>query len=144
MDVKELNKSQLILLAILLSFITSIATGIVTVSLMNQMPKSVPQTINNVIQRTIEKVTTVDTTDKATSTDTVKDNGVILSDGEALVNIYQIGNSSLPTTDNNTIPSAIYDTLTIDAFGKTVKLADSLNVTNLDIEHGTFELELLA
>src|SRR3989338_759716 len=31
MDVKDLNKSQLILLAILLSFVTSIVTGITTV-----------------------------------------------------------------------------------------------------------------
>ena len=46
MDIKDLNKSQLILLAILLSFITSIATGIVTVTLMQQAPSSVTVPIN--------------------------------------------------------------------------------------------------
>jgi len=56
MDVKELNKSQLILLAILLSFITSIATGITTVSLMQQAPKSIMVPINRVVQQTVEKI----------------------------------------------------------------------------------------
>jgi hypothetical protein len=56
MDIKDLNKKQLLLLCLLITFVVSIATGIITVSLMQQMPKSVPQTINNVIQRTIEKV----------------------------------------------------------------------------------------
>ena len=56
MDVKELNKSQLIMLAILLSFITSIATGIVTVSLMQQMPVNVVAPINRIVQQTVEKI----------------------------------------------------------------------------------------
>ncbi|HAS80470.1 MAG: hypothetical protein UR25_C0001G0073 [Candidatus Nomurabacteria bacterium GW2011_GWE1_32_28] len=56
MDVKELNKSQLIMLAILLSFITSIATGIVTVTLMQQAPASVTVPINRVVRETVEKI----------------------------------------------------------------------------------------
>ena len=56
MDVQELNKSQLILLAILLSFITSIATGIVTVTLMQQAPSSVTVPINRIIKQTVEKI----------------------------------------------------------------------------------------
>ena len=56
MDVKELNKSQLILLAILLSFITSIATGIVTVTLMQQAPASVTAPITRIIKQTVEKI----------------------------------------------------------------------------------------
>ena len=56
MDVKELNKSQLIMLAILLSFITSIATGIVTVTLMQQAPSSVTVPINRVVRETVEKI----------------------------------------------------------------------------------------
>ncbi|MBX4215455.1 S1C family serine protease [Candidatus Parcubacteria bacterium] len=52
----DLNKNQLILLALLVSFVTSIATGIVTVSLMEQAPQSVTQTINKVVTQTIEKV----------------------------------------------------------------------------------------
>jgi len=60
MDIKDLNKSQLILLAILLSFITSIATGITTVTLMQQAPTSVTAPINNVVRQTIEKIQQVE------------------------------------------------------------------------------------
>lgn len=60
MDIKELNKTQLILLAILLSFITSIATGITTVTLMQQAPVSFTAPINRVVQQTIEKIQQVE------------------------------------------------------------------------------------
>lgn len=56
MDVKDLNKSQLILLAILLSFITSIATGIATVTLLEKAPQSVTVPINRIVQQTVEKI----------------------------------------------------------------------------------------
>ncbi len=60
MDVKELNKSQLILLALLLSFVTSIATGITTVTLMDQAPASVTVPINRIVRETVEKVVPVE------------------------------------------------------------------------------------
>lgn len=60
MDIKDLNKSQLILLAILLSFITSIATGITTVTLMQQAPVSFTAPINRVIRQTVEKIEQVE------------------------------------------------------------------------------------
>src|SRR3989338_3009081 len=60
MDIKDLNKSQLILLAVLLSFITSIATGITTVTLMQQAPASVTVPVNRVIRQTIEKIEQVE------------------------------------------------------------------------------------
>lgn len=60
MDLNDLNKSQLILLAILLSFITSIATGITTVTLMDQAPDSVTVPINRVIRQTVEKIQQVE------------------------------------------------------------------------------------
>lgn len=60
MDMKELNKSQLILLAVLLSFVTSIATGITTVTLMQQAPASFTVPVNRVIRQTIEKIEQVE------------------------------------------------------------------------------------
>lgn len=60
MDIKELNKTQLILLAVLLSFVTSIATGITTVTLMQQAPVSFTAPVNRVIQQTIEKIQQVE------------------------------------------------------------------------------------
>ena len=60
MDLNDLNKSQLILLAILLSFIVSIATGITTVTLMQQAPDSVTVPINRIVRQTIEKIEQVE------------------------------------------------------------------------------------
>lgn len=60
MDIKDLNKSQLILLAVLLSFVTSIATGITTVTLMQQAPASFTTPVNRVIKQTIEKIQQVE------------------------------------------------------------------------------------
>ena len=60
MDMKELNKSQLILLAVLLSFVTSIATGITTVTLMQQAPASFTVPVNRIIKQTIEKIEQVE------------------------------------------------------------------------------------
>lgn len=86
MDIKELNKTQLILLTLLITFVVSIATGIVTVSLMQKMPKSVPQTINNVIERTIEKVSTTPVVAPITVT---KDTASFDS-GNPLVSLYSV------------------------------------------------------
>lgn len=60
MDIKDLNKSQLILLAVLLSFVTSIATGITTVTLMQQAPASFTAPVNRIIKQTIEKIEQVE------------------------------------------------------------------------------------
>ena len=56
MDLNNLSKHQVILVALLVSFVASTATGIITVSLMNQAPPPVTQTIEHVIQTTVEKV----------------------------------------------------------------------------------------
>ncbi|MFA6393032.1 MAG: hypothetical protein WCW54_03035 [Candidatus Paceibacterota bacterium] len=131
MDIKELDKKQLILLTLLITFIVSIATGIVTVSLMNQMPKSVPQTINNVIQRTIEKVTTVETpikSDNATS-DKTKEDKSLIGDGDAIVNIYSVDtkiiNNSTSTTGTTAVDSTQPGVTTdIKALGQGIIISD--------------------
>jgi len=60
MDIKDLNKPQLILLAVLLSFVTSIATGITTVTLMQQAPASFTAPVNRIIRQTVEKIQQVE------------------------------------------------------------------------------------
>lgn len=76
----DLNKQQLILLALLVSFVTSIATGIVTVSLMDQAPPTVTQTINRVVEKTIERVTqTATSTPGEKVTVVVKDEDLTIS-----------------------------------------------------------------
>lgn len=62
MDVKDLNKSQLILLAILLSFVTSIATGITTVTLMQQAPASFTVPVTRIVRETVEKIVPAEST----------------------------------------------------------------------------------
>ncbi len=60
MDLEDLNKPQLILLALLLSFVTSLATGITTVALMQRAPTSFTVPVNRVIQQTVEKIQQVE------------------------------------------------------------------------------------
>ncbi len=126
MDIKELDKKQLILLVLLITFVVSIATGIVTVSLMKQMPASVPQAINNVIERTIEKVTTIE----VPATDTGKDSNdnsnnsvsnsiVTLGDSNALVSIYL--NNKIETTEN---PEQISESSAIEPIGQGIIISE--------------------
>ncbi|MEX0918617.1 MAG: S1C family serine protease [Candidatus Paceibacterota bacterium] len=76
---EDLNKNQIILLALFVSFITSIATGIVTVTLMDQAPASVSQTINRVVERTVERVVPGETST------VVKEVPVIVTEEELIV-----------------------------------------------------------
>jgi hypothetical protein len=121
MDIKDLDKKQLILLTLLITFVVSIATGIVTVSLMNQMPKTVPQTINNVIQRTIEKVTTVETPTKTNVAPSNNENGgTILGSGDIVVNIYSITDNTLPTPPTLTTPPTTSESPSIPSSNGTI------------------------
>ena len=60
MDIKDLNKLQLLMMAVLLSFIVSIATGITTVTLMQQAPASFTMPVNRIIKQTVEKIQQVE------------------------------------------------------------------------------------
>jgi hypothetical protein len=125
MDIKELNKTQLILLTLLITFVVSIATGIVTVSLMQQMPKSVPQTINNVIQRTIEKVSVPMPVITEPSGDTKPNSS--FGDGDALVPIYSLVDASIPPETSKPLGQGII----ISDVG--LLLADASILTDKDI-----------
>ncbi len=90
MDIKDLNKPQLILLVLLVSFVVSIATGVSVVSLMQQEPTTVTQTINKVIQHTIEKITVPAEDSKKNNTDKndTKNTTVATSSIKPLVDLY--------------------------------------------------------
>lgn len=60
MDIKDLNKSQMVLLLILLSFVVSMATSITTYSLLEKAPENVKRPITQVVQRTVEKIVEVE------------------------------------------------------------------------------------
>lgn len=137
MDIKELDKRQLILLTLLITFVVSIATGIVTVSLMNQMPKTVPQTINNVIQRTIERVTTVETPTKTDNSTTItKDTDLVQGDGEAIVSIYRKGSVTTSPENNTSTNEANGDVSTDNSStlpDETDKLGDGVIISDLGL-----------
>lgn len=82
MNIKDLDKTQMILLVMLVCFVISIATGIVTISLMQEVPVSVPQTINRVIERTINNVTTVPVVQTEETS--------IIGDSEGTVDIFNL------------------------------------------------------
>ena len=74
---EDLDKNQVILLAIFVAFVSSVATGVVVVTLMDQSSTGVTQTINRVVERTIERVTAPG------KTETVK---LIVKEDETVVN----------------------------------------------------------
>ncbi|MFA6254091.1 MAG: trypsin-like peptidase domain-containing protein [Candidatus Paceibacterota bacterium] len=59
MDIKDLNRSQFLLLLLLIMLVTSITTAVVTVTLFDQTPKAgIVNTVNRVIERVIPGATT--------------------------------------------------------------------------------------
>lgn len=103
MDIKDLNKPQMILLVLLVSFVVSIATGVSVVSLMQPEPTTVTQTINKVIQHTIENVEK--NTNQEDSANIKKENNTTptIAHDKPLVDLYSIPKENpniIPATDN--------------------------------------------
>jgi S1-C subfamily serine protease len=126
MDIKDLNKQQLILLAVLLSFVTSIATGIVTVTLMQQAPSSVTLPINRVIQQTVEKIQQVE---GKTTVQTV-----VVKEEDLVVDAISKNKPSIFTISNEGVDAghgfAVNDKGIIVADAVLVSESGSYNVTN--------------
>jgi hypothetical protein len=115
MDIKDLNKQQLILLTMLFSFVISIATGIVSISLMKVVPPTVPQTINRVIERTINNVVTAPTESKKEEA-----KSSVVGDGNVIVDVYAgEGKSANP----NIVPDMV-DTKPPAPLGQGVIISD--------------------
>ena len=118
MDLKDLNKQQLILLTMLFSFVISIATGIVSISLMKVAPPIVPQTINRVIERTINNVVTAPEEKKTEDKDS---NSTVVGDGNVVVAIYSgdiTGNIPIdPNTGKEMVAPALGEGVIISDVG---------------------------
>ncbi len=127
-EIKDLNKTQLIWLAVLLSFVVSIATGIVTVTLMQQAPAAVTQTINRVVQQTVEKVVPGYT---STTTQTV----VVKEDDLVVDAVAKIRSISYPLFTSKESTVAVGD---VHLLGSGIFL---FNDTNIDIEK-TYTIEI--
>ncbi len=110
MEIKDLNKSQLILLTLLVSFVVSIATGITAVSLMQQLP-SATKVINRVIERTINNVTTAPTKEESTNT--------TMGDGDTIVDVYLPEVSVVPNANEitNVVPAPLGQGVIISEVG---------------------------
>ena len=112
---EQLNKQQIILLALLVSFVSSIATGIVTVSLMQQDQPTAVQTINRIVERTIEKAS-----DDASA---VTKETIVVKDDEAVPNAVSAVSRSVAriyTSDGGTPLSFVGIGLIVTSSGRIV------------------------
>lgn len=96
---EDLNKSQLILLAILVSFVTSIATSTLTIAKLDEGAPTVTQTITRVVERTIQTVTPGQTNT------VVKEVPVVVTEEELIVKVVDeasgaVGTLTFGTTEN--------------------------------------------
>ena len=125
---EQLNKHQLILLALLVSFVTSIATGIVTVALMDQAPQSVSQTINRVVERTIQQVVSPATT-TINTVNTIKETVVVNEDDQVVNTISKNSGSLIRIFRTNTDITYGTDAMTFVGIG-TVVSSDNIIATD--------------
>jgi S1-C subfamily serine protease len=98
--VEDLNKQQIILLALLVSFVASVATSIMTYSLLNEAPLSVTQTINRIVERTVETVTPAQVNPPAVQE--VKETVVVQEEELLIEAIAKNQNSLVRIWDKNT------------------------------------------
>lgn len=95
---EDLNKSQIVLLAIFITLVTSAATGVVTVTLMDQAPPGITQTVNRVVERTVERVISPGSVEKTEIKQIVKeDDAIVASIKLAKTSIVSISRNGLNT-----------------------------------------------
>ena len=138
---EELNKTQLVLLAIFITLVTSSATGVIVVTLMDQSPQGVTQTINRVVERTVERVVAPGKVEKTEVTQIVREDDNIISSikkaKQSLVRIYHDNSSSVaaiaPSDSINTAEqSSLIDTAVQNFQDQTASLVSSLKFAETD------------
>jgi S1-C subfamily serine protease len=101
---EELNKTQIILLAIFITFVTSVATGVVVVTLMDQAPQGITQTVNRVVERTVERVVSPGKVEQTEIKQIVREDDTIVSSvktaRQSLVKVFKQGNSALTNVND--------------------------------------------
>lgn len=103
MQMQDLTKTQIVLLALLVSFVSSLATGIVTVTLMDQSPQEVTRVLNRVVQKTVNQIVPAPVESPAKKpvehTVVVKEEDLITTalskNSKTLVRLYEIPDPSL-------------------------------------------------
>lgn len=76
---EDLNKTQLVLLAIFITLVAASSTGVIVVTLMDQAPPAVTQTINRVVERTIETVVSPGKVEKTEIRQVLKEDDTIVA-----------------------------------------------------------------
>lgn len=107
---EELNKTQIILLAIFITLVTSVATGVVVVTLMDQAPQGITQTVNRVVERTVERVVSPGKVEKTEIKQIVREDDTIVSSiktaKQSLVKVVRpIGSGDIVSSPESQIAS---------------------------------------
>lgn len=106
---EELNKTQIILLAIFITLVTSVATGVVVVTLMDQAPQGITQTVNRVVERTVERVVSPGKVEQTEIKQIIKEDDTIVSSvknaKQSLVRVFRKGNPAALTSIDNVVAS---------------------------------------
>lgn len=142
---KDLNKQQLILLAILISFITSIATGIVTVTLLQQAPASVTMPINRIVRQTVEKIVPSEGNNQAQTVVVKEEDLVVDAIAKNQSAVFSITKEGL---DQNGIPSEISAGRGFAVSSDGIIVADATQVPDKEVYYvknasGKFKAEFL-
>lgn len=107
---EELNKTQIVLLAIFITLVTSVATGVIVVTLLDQAPQGITQTVNRVVERTIERVVSPGKVEKTEVKQIVREDDTIVSSvktaKQSLVKVVRQGVTSDVALSNPEAQSA--------------------------------------
>jgi len=146
MDIKDLNKPQLLLLAILISFVVSIATGITTVTLMEQAPESVTTPITRIVRETVETILPVESK-TVENTVIIKEEDLVVDAIAKNQSAYFIISHEVVDENNNPIEVAVGSGFAVSESGILAvdgSLVKDVGVYFVENNGGKFEASFLA